>query len=414
MDESPTPSTPPYTRSSPPHSKPRRSPISPSPLHLATNHTRRSPISLHELLILSPSPHRRPPRESLDAPTPTPRRRGKGRAAVAAAAAAAANGLIGCASPRNARRARRRLEKDIARDERELGHGGEDELGRVRRRKQSRTKVAIKEKLDLAASAPSPIPSPLPKVISHDKQIKVEGLWERILELIMWKNVAKSSLWFGFGSMFFLSSSFSKDFSFSIISAICHLGILILGLAFFRDSVPQRQQIKWGGSFELKEEDIVRAARVILPIANAAMSKIREMFSGEPSMTLKVLPLLLFGAKYGHLITFWRLLAAGFFLSFTIPKLYTCYTEQIHRRVENASNWVMEAWKSCPRKRFVAASAATMLWNLFSVKTRIIAAFVSVVILRYHHQRQSIRKEEENGDTEMEEEEQKQAMVLVE
>lgn len=52
------------------------------------------------------------------------------------------------------------------------------------------------------------------EVIDHDKQIKVEGLWERILELIMWKNVAKSSLWFGFGSMFFFSSSFSKDFSF--------------------------------------------------------------------------------------------------------------------------------------------------------------------------------------------------------
>ncbi|XP_072965435.1 reticulon-like protein B17 [Typha angustifolia] len=420
--DSPPPSTPPYHRSPEPRlrSKPnsrlaacfddenpetqivpvatppsrRKSPILPSPLHL------------HELLLLSPSPHRRTKarsvvEESLELPASmTPRRRGKSRTAASAAA-----------SPRNARRARRRLEKEIVREERELGLM-EDDLGRVRKRKQSKPKVGTKEKMSLAASAPPPSPSPNAEITDQDDRGSLGGLRERIWELIMWKNVAKSSLWFGLGSIFFISSSFSKDVSFSIISAICHLGILISGVAFFRDSVPQRQQLKRGGSFQLTEEDILRVARVILPMANAAMSKTQLLFSGEPLMTLKVVPVLLLGAKYAHLITLWRLLAAGFFLSFTIPKLYACYSQQIHKRVENARDWVLEAWKSCPRKRFVAASAATMFWNLFSVKTRIIAAFISMVILRYHHQRHT--GEEANCESEIKADEQQQAIIVAE
>jgi hypothetical protein len=103
-----------------------------------------------------------------------------------------------------------------------------------------------------------------------------EGLWERTVELLMWRNVAKSALWFGCGSMFFFSCSCSREITFrhvnsdaiflppvpdfcvwplwwsrteillmicSPISALCHLGVMILGLAFFKDSVPQRQDL---------------------------------------------------------------------------------------------------------------------------------------------------------------------------
>ena len=40
--------------------------------------------------------------------------------------------------------------------------------------------------------------------------------------------------------------------------------------------------------FMLKDEDILRFGRVILPACNLTISKTRELFSGEPSMTLKV------------------------------------------------------------------------------------------------------------------------------
>lgn len=46
------------------------------------------------------------------------------------------------------------------------------------------------------------------------EQSEWEGLWERIVDLVMWRNVAKSSLWFGFGSMCFFSCSFSKEITF--------------------------------------------------------------------------------------------------------------------------------------------------------------------------------------------------------
>jgi len=40
---------------------------------------------------------------------------------------------------------------------------------------------------------------------------------------------------------------------------------------------------------ELKEDDILRLARLSLPALNFAISKTRALFSGEPSMTLKVI-----------------------------------------------------------------------------------------------------------------------------
>lgn len=39
----------------------------------------------------------------------------------------------------------------------------------------------------------------------------------------------------------------------------------------------------------LKEDDILRVIKVILPALNLVISKTRELFSGEPSMTLKVI-----------------------------------------------------------------------------------------------------------------------------
>lgn len=111
----------------------------------------------------------------------------------------------------------------------------------------------------------------------------------------------------------------------------------------------------------LKEDDILRVGRLILPAANLAISKTRLIFSGEPAMTLKVdhlitslficlemswvdefkiddyiflyvqvVPFLLVGAEYGHLITLWRLCALGKALnihglkSWDLPKFFMC------------------------------------------------------------------------------------------
>ncbi|CAN6272445.1 unnamed protein product [Urochloa humidicola] len=386
-----------------------------------------SGYSLHEMLLLSPPPpssrrHRSRARgasgtgvdESLEmaaaAGTPTPPRRRRRGAAEQCAAPA-------LASPRNARRARRRLEKDVEAEE--------DAARRARRRKSTRAApkaAAAADKAEVATAVAAGVneeDTSLALVLACPdatsgadlmEQSGWEGLWERIVELVMWRNVAKSALWFGVGSMFFVSCSFSREITFSPISALCHLGVMILGLAFFKDSVPQqRPQMDRGRSFQLTEEDVLRASRAVLPIANSMISTAQVIFSGEPSMTLKVLPVLLFGAKYGSLITVWRLLAAGFFTGFTVPRLYSCYSSQIHKRVEILRDRALESWKSCPRKKLVAAAAVTMFWNMFSVKTRVMAAFVSLVILRYN---QKYRKADINPGVEICQDDEGQSMEM--
>uniref|UniRef100_A0ACD5WT03 Uncharacterized protein n=1 Tax=Avena sativa TaxID=4498 RepID=A0ACD5WT03_AVESA len=310
--------------------------------------------------------------------SPRKKRRGAGEPATAA-------------SPgKNVRRARRRLECDGGREEAANETAEEEAVCKKRGRKNAAQHAAAKggaKEKKGSGLALVPYPS-VNRTRGADNVEKSdwEGLWERVVELVMWQNVGRSAFWFGSGSMIFFSSSFSRDIEFSPVKILCNFGVVTLGLAFFKDSLTHRQNTEHVRKFKLTEEDVLRVARAVLPIANSLVSMARVIFSGDPSMTLKVLPVLLFGAKYGHLLTLWRLLAAGFFGSFTLPRLYSCYSSHIHEKVERLNVWILNAWKSCPRKKLVAGAAATTLWNMVSVKTRVMAAFVSVVSLRCYYQ----------------------------
>ncbi|XP_031742473.1 reticulon-like protein B17 isoform X2 [Cucumis sativus] len=236
-------------------------------------------------------------------------------------------GLMGCASPRSIRRSRRRSEVET-REERDLCLA--EEFVKARKRKQSgRSK---KEKLSLVPVPSTPSSSTTPK-LDNDENGSLDQIGQLITDLIMWKDVAKSSLWFGLGSLFFFSTCFTRGVSFSIFSAISQLGLLFLGLAFVSNSICQRNNDeKKHKDFKLKEDDIKRLVKLVLPAANFAIFKIRELFCGEAEMTLKVAPFLILGAEYGYLITLRRLCAIGFFSSFSVPKLYTCYQIQINSK----------------------------------------------------------------------------------
>lgn len=361
-------------------------------------------VPLRELLLLSPSPKRKSRTRLTDRlemseevlePNGS-RRRCKTRAGQM--------GLVGCASPRNHRRSRRRPEMEM-RDERDIAIGLVDEIGKVRKRRHSvRSK---KEKLSLVPCVPSPSLSP--KMDDVGGEGNLDRIGQMLSDLIMWRDVAKSSLWFGLGCLCFLSSGFAKGVNFSIFSVISQIGLLFLGASFFSNSILQRNNGEKRREFMLKEEDILRFSRLILPATNLAISKIRELFSGDPSMTLKVVPFLLLGAEYGHLITMWRLCALGFFSSFTVPKLYSCYSNQINQKVDNTKYWLLEVWGSCSHKKIVAASAVMAFWNLSTIKTRIFAAFISLVILRCCRQHLVPRQEVEE-----EQQQQQQALVVAE
>ena len=112
-------------------------------------------LPIHELLLLSPSPRRKSKTRLTDrlemAEEPVEpngsRRRCKSRAAQM--------GLLGCASPRNSRRSRRRSEIEI-REEKEPSLA--EEVGKPRKRRHSgRSK---KEKLSLVPLMPSSSSSP--------------------------------------------------------------------------------------------------------------------------------------------------------------------------------------------------------------------------------------------------------------
>ncbi|WOL14176.1 reticulon-like protein B17 [Canna indica] len=358
---------------------------------------------------------------TLEQPLPTPSRRGRPRRKPVAAAAEAIEAgpnapprlrarkgrSRSAAVTRNPRKNRRRSEEEIVVEEKAVDPCEDDDLGRASKRKRGKEKMVSEEKPASVPIVPSSDSSPSETAVD-DRRGAPDGPFERIFELLVWKNVAKSTLWFGFGSTFFLSSCFRTESSFSILSAMSHMGLWVLGIAFVKNTITKRQQYGTSRNLQLTEDDFLRAARFILPVVNATLTKIQDIFSGDPLRTLKVAPILLLGANYGHLLTLWRLLVTGFFLSFTVPKLYLCYSQQIHTTAESAIIWTQEAWKSCHHKRLVAASAAAIFWNLFSIRTRVFAAFIFLVMLCYRRQHTG---EEESGKGSKEEKQQQASIV---
>ncbi|GFP86438.1 reticulon-like protein b17 [Phtheirospermum japonicum] len=308
------------------------------------------------------------------------------------------------ASPRSNRRSRRKLEQDvIVRDDREF-LGGDEILVKPRKKRQNGKSRKDKSK----------IPSPGGLGTVDGDGFNLDAIGEIINDLVMWKDVSKSSLWFGFGSLCFLSSCFTRGVNFSIFSFLSRVGLLFLGLSFFSNSMRKRDATdETKREFKLTDDDILRVGRLILPAANLAISKTRQVFSGEPAMTLKVVPILLVGAEYGHLITIWRLCALGFFISFTGPKLYSAYASQLSKKIEYLKTWALDAWESCTHKRIVASSAVTAFWNLTSIRTRIFAAFLCLVILRYRRQQTEVVTGEVHTEEEGKQEQEK-AIIAVE
>ncbi|XP_015936290.1 reticulon-like protein B17 [Arachis duranensis] len=341
--------------------------------------------------------------EPEDSPEPAvPRRRAKAGRGVQAAVAAA------LPSPRKSRKPRRRSEPDV-RDEKDATA---EEAGKPRKRRN--TVRSKKEKSNPVLPPPSiPFP-PTEEEEGEEEEEENGGDLERvdqvISDLIMWKDVAKSTLWFGFGSLCLLSSCFSKGLNFSIFSAMSQLAIVFLGVSFVLNTICQRNQVEKKREFKLKEDDILHLAKLILPTLNLTISVTRELFSGEPSMTLKVAPFLLLGAEYGHFITIWRLCAIGFLISFTAPKLYSCYTEKINQRADRFTLWLLDIWCTCTHKKKLVVSALMAFWNLSSIKTRIYTAFMLLVLFRYL--KQHVVQQLEKGEAQVAEEEQQQATVV--
>ncbi|KAK9141550.1 hypothetical protein Syun_010950 [Stephania yunnanensis] len=229
-----------------------------------------------------------------------------------------------------------------------------------------------------------------PRPSQFAKFTRTQNKLQNIVDLVMWKDVSKSALVFGFGTFVLLSSSFTKDLNISLISAISYVGLFYLALVFIYKSILCRGRVDVeelnDETFLIGEEEAIWVLHLVLPYLNEFLLKLRRLFSGDPATTMKLAVMLFVLARCGGSIAIWNVAKFGFFGVFTLPRVCASYSTQLSGYGKFWIRRFRDAWDSCSRKKAVAATVFTLLWNLSSVSARIWAAFMLVVAFRYYQQ----------------------------
>lgn len=217
-----------------------------------------------------------------------------------------------------------------------------------------------------------------------------------LVDIFMWRHVPRSALLFGVGCFCILSMSVIQDMHFSAISVFAYIALLYLAATFFRRTFLRgATPASLSSLYMLTEADALNLVRLLLPPVNSILIKLSDLFSGEPTVTLKVAVALWLLIQAGHIMNLWSLARLAYFALFVIPKCYSCYNEQIHVHARSFLHWAWARWDACSHKKAVLIAALALAWNLSSVSTRVCGAFISVVALRaYQH---VIRAEVENN-----------------
>ncbi|KAI3971506.1 hypothetical protein MKW92_003078 [Papaver armeniacum] len=257
-----------------------------------------------------------------------------------------------------------------------------------------KTSIPISSGVSKQPPPPQPVKKDTPKIPPSsyefqrcpDSQNKLQNL----VDLVMWRDVSKSALVFGFGAFLILSSSFTKDLNFSLISAISYTGLLYLATRFLYTSIICRgaaySEEESNGTLMVGEEEAVWLLRLILPYLNEFLLKLKSLFSGDPATTMKLGVLLFILARCGSSITIWKVAKLGFFGIFTVPKVCSSYSTQLTGYGKFWIRRFRDAWDSCTHKKAVALAGFTLVWNLSSIVARIWAVFMLIVALRYYQQ----------------------------
>ncbi|KAL3323111.1 hypothetical protein AABB24_040293 [Solanum stoloniferum] len=223
---------------------------------------------------------------------------------------------------------------------------------------------------------------------SDEFQSRQHSKLQSLVDLVMWRNVSKSALVFGIGTFVIISSSYTQDLNISFISALAYLGLIYLAAIFLFRSLIHRRAIDIGESSEcvVGEEEAMWLLKLILPLINEFLLKIRALFSGDPSTTMKMAVLLFLLAKFGSYITIWKLYKLGFFGVFVIPKVCSSYSTQLTSHGTFFIRYIRDAWESCTHKKAIGFAIFTLVWNFSSIIARIWAVFMLYVGFRYYQQ----------------------------
>ncbi|CAL5011644.1 unnamed protein product [Urochloa decumbens] len=217
---------------------------------------------------------------------------------------------------------------------------------------------------------------------------------QNIVNLVMWRDVSKSALVFGFGTFLLISSSYAKDLNFNTITAASYAGLIYLGLRFLRKSILNRGETvdcdderDSERCYLVGEEEAIWLLRVVLPYINEVLLNLRSLFSGEPATTMKLALLLFAMARCGNFVTLWTLAKLVFFGVFIIPKVCSSYSTQLARYGKFWLDRFRDAWESCSHKKAVVAAVFTLVWNVSSTVARVWAVFMLVVAMKLYQQR---------------------------
>ncbi|KAJ4959463.1 hypothetical protein NE237_026574 [Protea cynaroides] len=222
-----------------------------------------------------------------------------------------------------------------------------------------------------------------------DQNPETPNKLQNLVDLVMWRDVSKSAFVFGVGTFSLLSSSFTKDLNFSLISAISYMGLIYLAAIFFYKSFLYRGVTDTDDSnkkYIVGEQEAIWVLKLVLPYLNEFLLKLRSIFSGDPATTMKLAVLLFVLARCGSSITVWKMAKLGFFAVFTVPKVCSSYSTQL---TAYGTFWIRrfrDAWDSCTHKKAVAVASFTLVWNFSSVLARVWAVFMLVVAVRYYQQ----------------------------
>ncbi|XP_078171353.1 reticulon family protein isoform X3 [Carex rostrata] len=228
---------------------------------------------------------------------------------------------------------------------------------------------------------------------------------QNMVDLVMWRDVSKSAFVFGLGTFMLVSSSYAKDFNFSLVAAISYMGLTYLGLIFTYKTILQRganieaDEGRDQGYILVGEEEAIWLLRLLLPYINEALLRLRGLFSGDPATTMKLALLLFAMARCGSFLNIWTLAKLVFFGVFTIPKICSSYSTHLARYAKFWVERFRDGWEACTHKKAVAAALFTLFWNISSTTARVWAVFMLVVAFKYYQQRMA---EEWNEQDEVE------------
>ncbi|ONK78900.1 uncharacterized protein A4U43_C01F800 [Asparagus officinalis] len=250
--------------------------------------------------------------------------------------------------------------------------------------------IGMKEnpEMDLKEMEPDPLkPQPI-EVEEEMLEIgsETQNRMQNIVDLVMWRDISRSAFVFGLGTFILLSSSYTKDIDFSLLSAISYLGLVYLALVFLYNSILRRGDVEFEERCLIGEEEAAWALRFLLPYINEVLIKIKALFSGDPSTTMKMAVLLFVMARCGSSITAWTLAKLVFFGIFTIPKIFSSYSLQLAKYGKFWMERFEDGWESCTHKKAVAAAVFVLIWNISSTVARIWAVFMLVVAVKFYQQ----------------------------